>query len=98
MSRLPGVVTYIQDATLFIIGVGITIGQTGFPQLVEMPEKGPNVWALLTGALFCNGPVILQALALRFGGNTSSSAQPPDPLPLVPPSASSSVQSSGSDA
>lgn len=98
MSRTPGVATYIQDSILFVIGVGITIGQTGFPKLLEMPPDGPNIWALLIGALFCNGPVVLQALALRFGGNTSSSAQPQDPLPLVPPSGSSSAQSSGGEA
>lgn len=91
MSSRPGIATYIRDTILFVIGVGITIGQTGFPRLLDMPEGGPSIPALITGALFCNGPVVLQALALRFGGGTSSSAPPAEPLPLVPPSAQSSV-------
>lgn len=97
MSSKPGIGTYIRDAILFVVGVWITIGQTGFPKFLDMPADGPNVWALLTGVSLCNGPMVLQALALRFGGGTSSSAPSPEPLLPAPPSAQSSGQSSGGE-
>jgi hypothetical protein len=56
---------------IFGVGIGIVIQQTGFPFLLESPEH-PSVPALVVGALFCNGPVMLKALALRFGGGSSS--------------------------
>ena len=97
MSTRPSIATYIRDGILFFIGVGLTIGQTGFPLLVETPPGGPSIPALVTGALFCNGPVVLQALALRFGGGTPSSAQEREPSEPEQPSAQSSVPSSGAE-
>lgn len=95
MSR-PDARTFIRDTIIFSTGLGITVGQTGFPYLVPAPAGGPNVWALLVGALFCNGPVMLQALALRFGGTSTSGQVPELPAPL-PPSAPSSAPSSGGE-
>lgn len=95
MSR-PGRLTYARDAVIFVIGVGITIQQTGFPWLLESPER-MNPWALLTGALFCNGPVVLQALALRFGAGTSQSGPSSEPSRPVSPSAPSPEPSSGAE-
>lgn len=82
------------DLVLFGVGIGIVIGQTGFPWLVEAPKDGPEVWSLIVGALFCNGPVMLQALALRFGGGSSPS---PAQLsaPGSPPEPSSAPSSGG---
>ena len=97
MSSRPDVRTFIRDTIIFGVGVWITVGQTGLPYLVDPPPGGPNVWSLLTGALFCNGPVVLQALALRFGAGTSGSARSPEPPAPVSPSALSSEQSSGGE-
>jgi hypothetical protein len=97
VSTRPDARTFVRDTIIFGVGVWITVGQTGLPYLVEPPPAGPNVWSLLVGALFCNGPVVLQALALRFGSSTSGSA--PSQVPQAPgsPSAPSSVPSSGGD-
>lgn len=96
MSR-PGAVTLIRDTIIFAVGVGITIGQTGFPYLLEAPDQGPSIPALVVGALFCNGPVVIQALQARFGGGTSSSGQSPEQQGLRSPSAPSSGPSLGGD-
>lgn len=97
MSTRPDARTFVRDTIIFGVGVWITAGQTGLPYLVEPPAAGPNVWSLLVGALFCNGPVVLQALALRFGSSTSGSV--PSQAPQAPgsPSAPSSVPSSGGE-
>lgn len=95
MSR-PGRLTYARDTVIFVIGVGIVVQQTGFPWLLDSPDK-VNVWSLAVGALFCNGPVMLQALALRFGGGTSHTGPSPEPSPPASPSAPSPAPSSGGD-
>jgi hypothetical protein len=95
VSRTPDARTYIRDMIIFGTGIGITVGQTGFPYLVDPPAGGPSVWSLAVGALFCNGPVVLQALALRFGSGTSTSARSPEPPAPVSPSAPSSVPLGG---
>lgn len=80
MNR-PGWLTYIRDIAIFLIGVGIVIKQTGFPYILDSPESGLSVPALIIGALFCNGPVVLQALSIRFGtgtpGRSPESSSPP---------------------
>lgn len=80
---------------IFGIGIGIVLQQTGFPLLLESPQQGPSIPALVIGALFCNGPVMLQALALRFGGGTAQSGQQPEQPPSVSSSESSAEPSSG---
>lgn len=80
---------------IFGVGVGIVVQQTGFPYLLESPPGGPNVWSLVVGALFCNGPVVLQALALRFGGGSSSAVAPPQ-QPGLPSEPSPEPSSGGS--
>lgn len=94
MSSKPTWRTYVTDTILFVVGLGIVLKQTGFPFLLESAEK-PSVWYLITGALFCNGPVVLQALALRFGGGTSTPGPSPEASPPALPSAPSSEPSSG---
>lgn len=93
MSR-PTWRTYIRDIVIFAVGVGIVVQQTGFPYLLDSPDQ-LSIPALLTGALFCNGPVVLQALALRFGAGTSTSGQQPAPSPSASPPEPSSETSSG---
>lgn len=97
MSGRPDARTFIRDTIIFAVGLGIVVGQTGFPFLLDPPPGGPNVWSLMTGALFCNGPVVLQALALRFGSSTSGSAQSPGPAVPPSPSAPSSAPSSAGE-
>lgn len=97
MSTRPDARTFIRDTIIFGVGIWITVGQTGLPHLVEPPPGGPNIWSLLTGALFCNGPVVLQALALRFGAGTSGSASSQVPQAPASPSALSSEPSSGGE-
>lgn len=81
----PGKRTVARDIILFVVGLGIVLLQTGFPFVLAPPEK-LNLYALVTGALFCNGPVVLQALAIWFGRNTSSAGQSPPASPSPPPS------------
>lgn len=76
MNR-PGWLKVLRDIVIFGVGVGIVIKQTGFPFLLDPPHSGVSVPALVVGALFCNGPVVLQALAIRFG--TGSSGAPSEP-------------------
>jgi hypothetical protein len=83
-------VVLLRDVVIFVIGLGIVLGQTGFPYLIDAPAK-LSIPALITGALFCNGPVVLQALAIRFGtgspGSQSASSSPPSsPESSVAPS------------
>jgi hypothetical protein len=92
----PGRLTYARDIVIFVIGVGIVVQQTGFPWLLDSPDK-VNVWSLAVGALFCNGPVMLQALALRFGGGTSQPGPLPQPSPSPLPSEPSPAPSSGGE-
>jgi hypothetical protein len=68
--------TYLRDTIIFLIGAGIVLGQTGFPFLIEQPANGPSIPALITGAVFCNGPVAIQALTILF--RISGSREPPD--------------------
>lgn len=56
------------------------------------PTGGVSLELLFLGALFCNGPLVLQYLSLRRGISTPLPPPPasaPD-LPSVPPPASSS--------
>jgi hypothetical protein len=91
----PSWLKYVRDVVIFSVGVGIVVGQTGFPYLVDAPASGPSIPALVVGALFCNGPVMLQALALRFGGGSPSEQAPP-PQPALPSAPSSESSSGGS--
>lgn len=84
----PKWLTYVMDIVIFVIGVGIVVKQTGFPFILEPPSSGPSIPALITGALFCNGPVVLQALNIRFGTGSSSSPQASSSLPSSPVSSS----------
>ena len=92
---VPSWLKYVRDIVIFGVGVGIVVGQTGFPYLVDPPSTGPSIPALVVGALFCNGPVMLQALALRFGGGQPSGAAPPSP-PALPSEPSPEPSSGGS--
>jgi hypothetical protein len=79
---------------LFVFGLWIVVGQTGLPFILDSPDK-LNLYALITGALFCNGPVVLQALSIWLGKSTSSGGQSPEPSPLPPSPEPSSESSSG---
>lgn len=83
----------LRDVALFLVGVAIVLKQAGigFPA----PPGGPEVELIILGGLFCNGPLMLQFLALRFGsgGPGSAPASPVPPLPSEP----SSVPSSGGE-
>jgi hypothetical protein len=81
----PGKLVVLRDIVLFAVGLGIVLQQTGFPFVLESPEK-LNLYALVTGALFCNGPVVLQALAIWFGRSTSSAGPSQPASPSQPPS------------
>jgi len=74
--RFPGAGTLLRDVTLFLVGICIVVKQTGLPWLLESAAK-PSVWYLAVGALFCNGPVVLQALTIWRGAGTSSPGQSP---------------------
>lgn len=90
MSK-PGWLTYLRDVALFLIGVAIVLKQAGI--YFEAPKGGPEIELIFLGALFCNGPLVLQFLALRFGAGGSPSA--PAPSAPVQPQPPSSGQSSG---
>lgn len=89
MSR-PGWGTYVRDTVLFVFGIVIVMKQAGlyFPA----PDGGPEVELIILGGLFCNGPVMLQFLSLRFGtsGSQGQSGSSVPPSPSVPPSVPSS--------
>lgn len=76
---------------IFVLGLVIVLKQAGI--LFAPPPRGPDIWLIILGGLFCNGPVMLQALALRFG--TGSQSLPPAPSAPDSPSEPSSVPSSG---
>jgi hypothetical protein len=64
--KIRPVVVYIRDAVLFLTGVAIAMNETGvYP--FSRPSGGPSTMALLFAGLLCNGPVVLQALGIRFG-------------------------------
>lgn len=92
MNR-PGWLTLLRDVALFLVGVAIVLKQAGI--VFPAPANGPEIELIILGGLFCNGPLMLQFLALRFGssGQGSPPASPVSPLPPEP----SSVQSSGGD-
>jgi hypothetical protein len=90
----PGLGTYIRDCILFVAGLGIVVQQTGFPYLLESADK-LSIPYLITGALFCNGPVVLQALTLRFG-TASPGPSPASPLPGSSSESSSAPSPGGS--
>jgi hypothetical protein len=60
----------------------------------DPPEGGPSIPLIILGGLFCNGPVMLQALALRFGTG-SPSGPPPPSAPPSPPGQLSAPSSGG---
>lgn len=93
-TRRPGWGTYVRDTILFTVGIVIGLSQAGIPPFTP-PEGGPDVELLIFAGLLCNGPVMLQALALRFGTGGS----PVPPQPAVPPSSPepSSAPSSGGE-
>ena len=75
--------TYARDAILFLTGVAIAMNETGVPPF-SRPQGGPNTIALVFAGLLCNGPVVLQALGIRFGIGT----QPPQREPEQPDTSS----------
>jgi hypothetical protein len=79
----------VRDTLIFLVGIAIVLKQAGI--VFAPPPDGPSIQLIITGGLFCNGPVMLQFLSLRFGGGASSSspgqsgpesqsAQSPEPL------------------
>lgn len=84
MSR-PDKRTVARDVILFVVGLGIVLAQTGFPFVLAPPEK-LNLYALITGAVFCNGPVVIPLLMAWLTRGTSSAgpSQPPSPSPPPP--------------
>lgn len=85
----------LRDVIIFGVGVWIVVGQTGLPFLIDTPDK-ISIPALITGALFCNGPVVLQALSIRFGTGSSGSS-PESSSPPSSPESSSPAPSSGGE-
>lgn len=93
----PTWLKYIRDIVLFAIGAAIVLKQAGLlPPDYQPPTGGPSVVLLVVGALFCNGPLMLQALPMLFRSGSSS---PPEALPPAPvqPSGPSSAPSSGGE-
>jgi len=84
--------TYIRDSILFGLGIYVAMSETGVPPF-QRPAEGPNLWVLVFAGLLCNGPVVLQALALRFG--TGGQRQGPEPPQQAQLPESPSVPSSG---
>jgi hypothetical protein len=86
----PGWFVLLRDTAIFLTGLAIVLKQAGI--FFASPEAGPNIVLIVLGGLFCNGPVVLQALALRFGtGGSSPAPPPPGPdLQSVPSSGPSS--------
>lgn len=80
----PGFLTVVRDTALFALGVVLVLKQAGI--LFEPPKNGPELELILLGALFCNGPLVLQFLSIRFGAGTSS--PPPSPPQSLPESQS----------
>lgn len=81
--------TYLRDLILFGVGVAIILKQSGI--LLDPPEGGVHLEVLFIGALFCNGPLMLQYLSLRRGSMPSPQEPPSVPgSPSAPPSAPSS--------
>jgi hypothetical protein len=89
----PTWLTLLRDVALFLVGVALVLKQAGigFPA----PEGGPQIELIIVGGLFCNGPLMLQFLALRFGSGGSGS-QPQSPVPPSQP-LPSSAQSTGGE-
>lgn len=85
--------TYLRDSILFAFGVALVMKQAGM--YFAPPTAGPSIPLIVVGALFCNGPVVLQALALRFG--TGSRSDPPPPSEPPPQPGQLSVPSSGGE-
>lgn len=82
------VITYIRDLGLYALGIYMAMSETGVPPF-DRPSGGPNVWVLIFAGLLCNGPVVLQALSIRFGSGPSSrpdqQATLPEPSPEPSP-------------
>jgi hypothetical protein len=80
----------LRDVALFLLGVSIVLKQAGI--FFPAPHGGPQIELIIIGGLFCNGPLMLQFLALRFGSNGQGSApaSPAPPSPRTPSSAPSS--------
>jgi hypothetical protein len=91
-ERRPGWVTYLRDTLLFLAGLAIVFKQAGIG--FDPPDGGPEIELIILGGLFCNGPVVLQALAIRTGSGGSPSSTPP-PGPPSPPELSSAPSSGG---
>lgn len=89
----PGWLTYARDLAIFAVGLAIELKQAGIG--FAPPSQGPSIELIILGGLFCNGPVMLQALALRFGGGSSSSPSP-QPGPASPSVSASEPPSVGS--
>lgn len=86
----PTWLVLFRDVVLFLLGVAIVLKQAGIG--FSAPPDGPEIELIIVGGLFCNGPLMLQFLALRFGssGPGSAPASPVSPLPPEPSSAPSS--------
>jgi hypothetical protein len=89
----PGWGTYVRDTIIFAVGLAIVLKQAGIG--FAAPEGGPSIELIILGGLFCNGPVMIQALSLRFGTGSPSSPPPP-PVPASPSPPSSAPPSGGS--
>lgn len=88
--NLASLRTYIRDLVLFGVGVSLILKQAGI--IFRPPDGGVELELLLLGALFCNGPLVLQYLSLRRGTLPSLPQELPSApgSPSAPPSASSS--------
>lgn len=89
MSR-PSYKTFARDVIIFGLGIVLILKQAGI--IFSPPASGPSVVLIVLGGLFCNGPIVLQALALRFG--TGPSSPGPGPADSASPSGPSSASSS----
>lgn len=89
-TRVASIKTYVRDMILFGVGIAIILKQAGI--ILDPPTGGVSLELLFLGALFCNGPLVLQYLSLRRGTPMPLPPAPPSvpDLPLAPPSASSS--------
>ncbi len=73
----PSWVVLVRDIAVFVLGFAILASQAGLPPF-EAPKE-ISIPLLAIGALCCNVPGILQAMAWRFGTAVPVSGQEPPP-------------------
>jgi hypothetical protein len=83
---------YARDVVLFLLGIVLILKQAG---ILFPPPESVSMGVLCIGALFCNGPLVLQYLTITRGG--SGSREDSAPSGPAPPSESSSAPSSGGE-